>query len=462
VTVATGLPLQRLVAPAVVAFAAAALGWLAGVNPPLGLGIALALAFTLVVLANLYVGLVLFTLLSFVAEIPGLGGSVTFSKFAGLLLLISWLATLTIRGDRSAAFPSVHPVGTCILVAFLSWVAVSQLWAEAPVESRDAFFSLALNVILFLIIFTAVRTPSQAVGVIGAFVAGATLAALYGLAFVAPEGTEEAARLSGSLDNPNELATILVAALALSLGLAGALRESPVARLGALGAGALCLVGLLLTGSRGGLVGLAIALLAFLLTGARFRGRMVVVAVAVTVAAVGYYSYIASPAARERLSDVESGSGRTDLWTVAWRMVEADPVRGIGAGNFPISSVHFLLQPGSIERSDLFIEKPKVVHNTYLETWAELGIVGLALFLFILGFGVYSASRAMRAFADRGDLRMELLARAVLVALVAVFASDFFGSRQYNKELWFLLGLAPALWAIARRDTGAPTVPDGG
>jgi O-antigen ligase len=437
--------------PALVALAAAAVGLLAGIDPSLAIGVALGLAFVVVVLANLYVGVVLFTVLSFVAEIPGVGGSsVTFAKFAGLLLLVSWLATLTMRADAKSDFPSVHPAATAVLILFLTWIGLSQLWAENPGESRDAFFSLALNAILFLIVFTAVRKPSQAIGVVGAFVAGATIAAIYGLVFVAPRGTTEAARLSGALDNPNELATILVAALALSLGLAGALRDKPLARVAALCAGTLCLAGVLLTGSRGGLVALAVALMAFLLTGSRFRGRLILVVLGIGVAAFAYYSYVASPESRARISTLESGSGRTDLWTVAWRMVEAEPVAGIGAGNFPTSSVHYLLEPGFVARGDLFISKPKVVHNTYLETWAELGLVGLVLLVFILAFGLYAAGKAIRAFGRQGDVHMELISRAVFVALTAVFAADFFGSRQYNKELWLLLALGPALWAIAR------------
>jgi O-antigen ligase len=448
---AASIRLPGLIPVAVLALGAAALGWLAGVNPGLAIAAALGLAFTLVVFANLYAGVVLFTVLTFVAAIPGLGGSsVTFAKFAGLLLLLSWLAVLAMRSDARADFPSVHPLVTCVLVLFLSWIAITQLWASDPVEAREAVFSLALNAILFLIIFTAVRTPGQAIGAIAAFVGGATIAAVYGLAFVAPRGTEEAARLSGTLDNPNELATILVAALALSLGLAGALRGAPLARLAALGAGVLCLAGVFLTGSRGGLVALAVALLAFLVTGARFRGRLLIAGLVIAVAGLTYYSYVASPDARARISEVGSGSGRTDLWTVAWRMVEDDPVKGIGAGNFPTTSVHFLLEPGVVADSDLFVNEPKVVHNSYLETWAELGIVGLGLFLCILGFGLYAAGKAMRTFARHGDHRMELIARSLFVALAAVFAADFFGSRQYNKELWFLLGLAPALWAIAR------------
>ena len=47
----------------------------------------------------------------------------------------------------------------------------------------------------------------------------------------------------------------------------------------------------------------------------------------------------------------------------------------------------------------------------------------------------------MRAFGRNGDVRMETPSRAVFVAFTAVTAAaDFFGSRQYDKELWILPG----------------------
>ena len=54
------------------------------------------------------------------------------------------------------------------------------------------------------------------------------------------------------------------------------------------------------------------------------------------------------------------------IWQVAWRMVEDNPVRGVGAGNFANSSVHYVLQPGQAPRSDLIVDTPSVAHNTYL------------------------------------------------------------------------------------------------
>jgi hypothetical protein len=47
---------------------------------------------------------------------------------------------------------------------------------------------------------------------------------------------------------------------------------------------------------------------------------------------------------------------------------------------------------------------------------------------------------------------MEVLTRSLLVALVGLLAADFFGSAQFEKALWLLLALIPAVYAISRRE----------
>jgi O-antigen ligase len=436
---------------------AASIGVLAGIDPRLAIAAALSFGFLLLVLADLYVGLLLFTMIHFTAQVPSVAGpTLSVSKIAGLLLAISWLATLATRQEPASDFRSANAALTYVVVAFLSWAALSQVWAEDSGATLTALSRLALDAILFLIVFTAVRTPNQAIGIVAAFVAGACINALYGLLFVPPD-PENAARLSSTIDDPNGLAVNLVAALALSLGLATALRRMPLARLAALGAAALCAAGIFLTGSRGGLVALAVMLAALIVVGSRWRGRILVLVLVLAVAGVGYYRYVASADLRAHVSSVGTGAGRVDLWTVGWRMVQQHPVEGVGAGNFPVSSVHYLLQPGAIERGDVIIGSPKVAHNTYLQMWAELGLVGLVLFMLILGICLRSALAAVRAFARRGDVGMEMIARALFVALAGFLAAAFFGPRVYNEEGWLLLGLGPALLAVARSRERATT-----
>ena len=96
---------------------------------------------------------------------------------AGALLALAWLATLATRTDARADFLRVHPVITAILVTWLAWAGLSATWSEHPGAAIDAVFRLSLNAILFLVVFTAIRTDRDTARVFAAFVIGATSAA---------------------------------------------------------------------------------------------------------------------------------------------------------------------------------------------------------------------------------------------------------------------------------------------
>ena len=99
---------------------------------------------------------------------------------------------------------------------------------------------------------------------------------------------------------------------------------------------------------------------------------------------------------------------------------------------------------------------PQVVHNTYLEIAAELGLVGIGLFGSVVLFSVGSSLWAARNFSTANDPSGEALARAVVAAMVGVLVADFFISQEYNKQLWLMLGIGPAILAVSRRSIALP------
>ena len=140
-------------------------------------------------------------------------------------------------------------------------------------------------------------------------------------------------------------------------------------------------------------------------------------------------------------------------------MIEAHPIRGIGAGNFPNTSVHYLLRPGDLlDKSTpaFVIDTPKVPHNLYLQVLAETGIVGVFLFVGVVGFALLCSLSAARAFRRGGDRDMEVLARGLFVATAGLLAASFFASELFNKELWLVLAAGPALRLVAERLTAPP------
>ena len=435
------------------------LGVLAGVDPRLAVAGALAIAFVLLAIADLTAGLVVFTLGVFIEYVLPAGPALSFPKVGGLLLGVSWLALVTTRRSARPTFIGEHPWATALLGAFLAWALISASWAADPGASLTDISRYAPNFLLLAIVFTAVRERRQAAWIVGGLIAGAAVASVYGL-LVPPDPTADAFRIEGAAGNSNVLAAVAIAGLVLALGSALALRgHMPLLRVGLVAVACLCLAASLLTGSRSGVIALGAVLVAAILLGGRWRAGAVLAALVLAVAATVFVAVYAPPEVRERITqtspgEVSSDEGRVTIWQVGWRMVEAEPSRGIGVGNFAGSAVDYVLEPGLLTRTDQIIDTPKVAHNIYLHVLAELGVVGLAIFLAILGFCLACAYRAARRFGALGDTPMEILARAVLIAMIGVLVSDFFASEQFSKVLWLLLALGPALYGIARRGEG--------
>lgn len=428
-----------------------AVGMVAGFNPPVAIGITVGLVFLIIAMANLTAGICLFAFLTFLDVIlpADAQGTLSVPKLVGLVLVLSWFALIT-SGERERRERIFSPPGfLLVLLLLVGWAAISISWAEDTAVGFESLMRYLPNAMLFLIVFAGVRTREQLLWVLGTFVAGALISAIYGLAV--PPPAEDFGRLAGAGGDPNQTAAALVAAAALAIALAVSLREKPVLRFAAIAIASLCAFATLLTLSRGGLVAFGAALLAAVVMGGRRRGQMLVLAVIVVSLAVAYFSSFASEQAVERVTEVQGGTGRVDIWTVGWRMVEDEPLRGVGAGNFPVASIHYLLEPGALLRDD-FIVDPTVAHNTYLGVLAELGLVGLTLFLIVIVFAIGCAVRAARHAARIRERRMEILARGLVVALVALVAANFFISQEYSKQLWLLLALGPVMLEILRRD----------
>ncbi len=435
----------------------AVLGLLAGYDPRVAIAGALGLAFVLVAFADLAIGLAVFAFIGFVEVVPLFGPVLNLTKLAGLLLTLSWFAILTTRRSSKIDFVSVHPIVATALGLFLGWAALSAAWAEDPGAAIGSASRYALNMVLFLIVFTAVRNERNLGHILIGFVLGSLFAV--GYALVAPSA-EDPGRLATAAHDPNELAAALISGSILAVGAVAHFRESPPLRLLAGFTAVACVAGILLTASRGGLIALTVALLFAIVVAGRWRAPLAIGTACLAAASVFYFAGFASPEVQERITEPTRGQsrlqeGRTTIWQVAWRSVEANPVQGLGSANFAVSSKHYLFEPGTLARTDEIIDQPKVAHNSYLEVLAELGIVGAFLFGVLILFSVASALAAAREYDARGDPRMQAVCLCVSVAMVGLLAAGFFSSYQYSKELWLLMGLGPALLAMSARATGA-------
>jgi putative inorganic carbon (hco3(-)) transporter len=430
------------------------LGLVAAVQPLFAVGGAVAIVFAYVVFSDLVVGFAALAFLGFLDTLPT-SGSLSLAKAAGLLLAVAWLARFSVGERNQRDFFADHPMLTWVLIAFFGWATVSLLWAPEVGTGATALSRYAPNLLLLPIAYAAVRTRRDLAMVCGAIICGAVLAATFGVLQPPEPGLiEESARATGTVGDPNELAAFLLVGLTLAAGIALGRGRPPAVRLAAGLAVPLCAAGIFLSLSRGGLVALGAVLIAGTIFAGRWRLAITVILVAVVAGGFLYYTELAPLPARERVTTTNGGSGRSDLWKVGLRILKANPVSGIGVGNFQAVSPKYVLQPGPIARADLiFSSAPKVTHNTYLEIADEMGLPGLLLFLGTVISCLACALKAANLWAARSDEKMEALARGIFLGLLGMLVADFFISDMYTKLLWVMLAIGPATLAVARSES---------
>jgi O-Antigen ligase len=144
--------------------------------------------------------------------------------------------------------------------------------------------------------------------------------------------------------------------------------------------------------------------------------------------------------------DSASGSGRYQFWQAAVDAGETEPLVGIGPGTYE----YFWAREGSLPA---FIRD---AHSLYLETFAELGIVGLALVLGVVAIPFVGGARGL----FRLDPEQRALAAGALAACAAFAAA---AAIDWAWELTVLpvmfLLLTSALIARPRSEDAEPAAP---
>jgi len=435
--------------------AAIALGVLSATQPVIALAAVGGAVIAYVIFSDLATGFGILMFVSFLTVLPA-SGSLTPAKGAGFLLALAWVARYTTLNTDVRDFAGDHPLLSWLMIGLLGWAAASVIWAPSTGAALGELSQYFLTLILVPIAYTAVRSRRDLQIALIAVVLGAMFAGAVGI--VQPPNAEvlESTRATGTIGDPNEFAADLIAGLALATGFALSRGARPSLRLLGLAAIPVCILGIFVSVSRGGLVALTAVFVVAAFTAGRWRLAAVAMLLVAAIGGVLYFTEFAPLPARERVLTTNGGTGRAELWQVGLRIVRAHPVGGVGVGNYVRESPEFVLAPGVLHHSELiFTQEPKPAHNTYLQVTGEMGIPGLLLFLAVIIGCLRCALIAARIAAARGDVALEAQARGLFLATVGILASVFFITQMHGKILWGLLALAPALLAVARREASA-------
>ncbi len=201
-----------------------------------------------------------------------------------------------------------------------------------------------------------------------------------------------------------------------------------------------------LTHSRGAMVALVAAVLVIAWRSGKLFRAVLWLGVAVTL----FFTF-APEHVLERLSTLkqgtEEGSAATRIraWTVALRMVEANPVVGVGIRNF---QEHYHEFTSDLTHGRGFAY---VAHNSYLQIWAEGGTTSFIAYMTILG-SMFVATRKLRVWGRmRPDLAWAgIYGRMMEATTVGFMAGSFFLNRGHFDLVYHFVALMSCMVFVAR------------
>jgi O-antigen ligase len=257
-------------------------------------------------------------------------------------------------------------------------------------------------------------------------------------------------RLSGPVGDPNFFAQVMVV-LAL-LGVERLLHERNLFwKIIAGWAAAVSTLSVVFTFSRGATVALVLALIIFFWIYKLKPAQLIVILVLgiamLAYAPPTYYQRVLSIADILPSSNGEINiradraiQGRASENLTAWVMLMDHPLLGVGLNNYSYLYQDYTkslgLAPSASNRSP---------HNLYLEVAAETGIIGLIIFLIMVGLALRSLLRARRKFINAGMEDYANLTTGFLIAFIGYLFAALFVHAAYPRYFYLLIGIAFAL-----------------
>ncbi len=350
----------------------------------------------------------------------------------GVLTLLRW------REEEWKGLRGHAAVATCLLMAWAIWWLVSWLFRSevrvlgtgslaTTLQSACAFVAvlglshlmtgkrqarpivagwlLAMACLIALHALYQVMGPSWLAGTFAAkaaaisaspdLFAGPTRA---GILHALQEG-----RASGVFGSPNIFAGFLAMVLPVALAVS-VMPHSRIARAAGPPLALLFMIGILYSGSRGGLIGAFVGTLAFAMLWVPARG---LIATGTVLAAVLVLGAASPPTNLERWTATSTIQQRLAYWEAGAQIWKEAPIAGHGPGGFELHYPRHR-QP--------FANETRFAHNWVVQWACEVGVAGLGLFAGWIGVVLYSGFLDWRRARPRDPLMAGFLsALAVLI-----------------------------------------------
>jgi O-antigen ligase len=382
------------------------------------------------------------------------GGTTHLPVLIMRLILLGALITWTMYRIRLDAITLIPSRLIPVLVLFLGWAGLSLWWAPYKNPSVQWFISLLMYAVLFGVVLQGIRTTQHVRQVVMVVVGMGFCEGVLGIVQYVWLGE---ARAKGTFFNPNFFATYEVAVLSIALALLSGVPRSEMKRWQSVflwSIAAITLCAFMVAQSRGALLALVTAVI---FIGCYRFGKIALLILIVSLVAG---AVIPNPL-KQRMVSVAAQDpyafSRVDIWKNSVERI-ADRPLGIGLGMYKYSSFQYRFPiESSIVR---YVKRAESAHNEYLQMAVELGVGGLAIFLFGIGIWGREVKVALRSELEPWERG---LVTGLTGAVLGILAHSMVDSVFHEPALVILLivcgGFVFALQSIKTPDSARQNVP---
>lgn len=384
-----------------------------------------------------YAGLFLFTIVLYFRPYE------LFTALRSLTSLAFWLGVFTLAAFLPSQLATegnltARPREVNLLLLFCLAALLSIPPAISPGEAWATFAEFLRPAMIFIVMINVVRTEWRLKGIFFLTLAVSVVMSVgaindYRLGRFSVEGYRVAGIIGNLFGNPNDMALHLVTVIPIAIALSLTTRNFVFKILYAACA-LLMIVGSMLTFSRAGFLGLVCAggIIAWKV-GRKNRLAvaaltLVCLATVIAFAPEGYTDRLDTIVNHSR-DAVGSAGARTALLLRSIKVAVANPVFGVGMGNFHIVSIGEL-----------------VSHNAYTQVAAEMGMAAMVIYVMFM-LSPFKALRSIEneTFEDRRASHFYYLAVGLQASIVAYMVCSFFASVAYQWYVYYLVGYAVCL-----------------
>lgn len=362
---------------------------------------------------------------------------------------LEWLRPALLTSALAAGFMVLRRLGRSepilldgrrgwALIGFVALCMASVVWSITPEVSQETGIELIKLAAIYFTIINVVTTPKRlmifcAALVIASMVASVGVIQWYLRGEDLVEGYR--GRWYGVYADPNHMAMDLGLIVPLAVSFVGRQASPMWLRVVCVVAMALAVTAVVFSHSRGGFIGLCVGMVIWSLReNRRLKSMLVAAAFAIGLLIFAPSSFWERNQTVSTFSEDASALGRVYAWEVAAGISGDHPVIGVGAGAFRYAWP--LYAPPEATHA-------YVAHNIFLDVVAEVGWLGLLLFM---GF---MASAVGGAFAAGRHPEVGWLARGIAAACALYLVCDLFSGYILSAHLYLLMGLAASVHRLA-------------